>query len=134
MHRDEQRECAVDVVYHDFNKAFDNISHNILVTKLRKCATDEWMMRWTENWLTGRAQRIVISGRESGWRLVPGSVPQGLVLGLVLFIISNQDEGIESTLSKFADNTKLGGVADKPEGCATIQTWTDWRVGQVGTL
>jgi len=47
---------AVDVVYLDFSKAFDMVSHNILLGKLRKCGLDEWSVRWIENWLNGRTQ------------------------------------------------------------------------------
>ncbi len=52
---------AVDVVYLGFSKAFDTVSHSILVMKLRKCRTDKWMGRRIENRLTGRAQRVVVS-------------------------------------------------------------------------
>ena len=48
-----------------------------------------------------------------------------LAVGPILFNFSDPDEGMESILSKFVDDTKLGGVADTPEGCAAIQQDTD---------
>jgi len=128
---------AVDVVYLHFSKALDTVSQCILAGKLRKCGTDEWTVRMVENWLTGRAQRAVISSTVSSWTPVAGGTPQGLVVGPVLFniFIGDQDGGIECTLSRFPDGAKLGRVADKPKVCAAIprDPTRGWRVGCRGT-
>ena len=108
----------MDVVYLDFSKVFEAVSHSIRVLKLRRHRIEVWNVRRAENRLTGRAQRVVISGTEPSWKPVTSSVPQGSVLFNIL--ISDLDDGIECTLSKFADNMKLGGVAGTPEGCAAI--------------
>ena len=80
----------VDVIYSDFQKAFSIIN-------------------WLGQWLNDRRQRVVVDGEVSSWKLVLSGVPQGSVLGPILFLvyINDLEEWVTGNILKFADDTKL---------------------------
>ena len=99
----------VDIIYLDFQKAFDKVPHQRLLLKLKAHGIGDSITDWIEQWLTDRRQRVVVDGEVSNWKSVLSGVPQESVLGPILFLIyiNDLDDSITSNVLKFADDTKL---------------------------
>ena len=99
----------VDIIYLDFQKAFDKVPHQRLLLKLKAHGIGDSITDWIEQWLTDRRQRVVVDGEVSNLKSVLSGVPQGSVLGPILFLIyiNDLDDSITSNVLKFADDTKL---------------------------
>ena len=98
----------VDVIYLYFSKAFDTVPHRRLISKLTAHGITGKTNRWIESWLTDSRQRVCISGAESDWQKVISGVPQGSILGPMLFVIfkNDTDSTVVISLLKFANDTK----------------------------
>ena len=99
----------IDIIYLDFAKAFDKVPHHRLLQKLKAHGINGKIWNWIRAWLTNRNQRVCIKGKASTWAEVLSGVPQGSVLGPVLFLIyiNDLEEGIENWILKFADDSKI---------------------------
>ena len=105
----------MDVVYLDFRKAFDKVLHQRLLLKLKAHGIGNDVINWIEKWLTYRRQRVIVEGEISNWKSVLSGVPQGSVLGPILFLIyiyiyiyiNDLEDDISSKVLKFADDTKI---------------------------
>ena len=99
----------VDIFYLDFQKAFDKVLHQRLLLKLKAHGIGDGIIGWIELWLTDRRQRVVVDGEVSNWKSVFSGVPQGSLLGPLLFLIyiNDLDDNITSNVLKFADDTKV---------------------------
>lgn len=116
---------AVDVAFVDFKKAFDLLSHFLLISILYKIGIRGKLLRWISAWLIGRMQRVVIGGYESKWVSVLSGVIQGSVLGPLLFLIFVNEIGcniISSIISSFADDTKIAKRVNNPADSEMFQT------------
>ena len=115
----------VDVVYLDFSKAFDKVDYDILLKKLSDLGIGGKIGRWIHSFLTGRRQCVLVNGIRSEYSPVLSGVPQGSVLGPLLFLIligDIDDSLLESILSSFADDTRLMNAIKNVLDASKFQT------------
>ena len=107
----------VDVIYLDFQKAFDKAPPCRLMLKVCALGINGRVASWIRNWLSDRKQRVVLNGCKSDWSDVVSSVTQGSVLEPLLFLIfvNDIDHAVCSQLLKFADDAKLFRAVSTPE-------------------
>ena len=119
----------VDVVYLDFAKAFDKVPVSKLLAKVKAKGISGNIFNWIKSWLTNRKQRVVLNGKFSSWLAVLSGVPQGSVLGPLLFLIFIDDlddfAPLINILSKFADDTKLGHTVISQNDKEILQSQLD---------
>ena len=103
-------------VFLDMSKAFDKVWHEGLLFKLRQNGVDGKLLTMFSSYLSDRKQRVVLNGMTSDWAPLQSGVPQGSVLGPLLFLIfvNDLEDGIKSQIKFFADDTSLFSIVHDP--------------------
>lgn len=124
---------AVDVIYLDFSKAFDKVDIGVTLRKLNSLGIKGKLGRWLQCFLTGRMQSVMVDGNLSNPKPVLSGVPQGSVLGPLIFLVLIGDIDlniVSSFMSSFADDTRVGhGISNKADSEAlqhdlkTVYQW-----------
>ena len=112
-----------DVIYLDFSKAFDSVPHKRLLMKLKQVGIRGKILNWIESFLTKRRQRVTLQNGSSSWSNVISGVPQGSILGPVLFLIYINDlpNEISSKSKLFADDSKIYTEIKDINDCNKLQ-------------
>ena len=126
---------VIDVIYCDFMKAFDKVPHNCLLHKIQSYGICGKLHRWIQSFLLNQQQWVRIQGSYSSWRKVLSGIPQGSVLGPLMFVIyinNLPSKATNSDLYLFADDAKTFKGIFCQEDCEKlqqdldkIQNWTD---------
>ena len=136
FHKLRQEGEPFDIIYLDFKKAFDSVPHQRLLTKLRGYGIEGKVLQWIKAFLLNRTQRIKVGNETSASSKVTSGIPQGSILGPVLFTIFINDlpESVDSIVKVFADDTKLYNKSKNhrtiQKDLDTIQNWSSiWQLG-----
>ena len=139
IYRQHDKNKQVDMLILDFTKAFDTVPHQRLLMKLKHYGIDSNLHRWISSWLTERTQQVVVDGDYSSYKQVRSGVPQGTVLGPLMFLLYINDIGDHlnhSTIRLFADDCLLYRTisnqddADRlQDDLDKLQEWTEtWQM------
>ena len=120
-----------DVVYFDFAKAFDSVSHDLILRKLKyKYKVDGTLLKFICNYLQHREQRVVLGSQNSSMKTVLSGVPQGSILGPLLFVlfINDMPEGLSdgTNLALYADDTKIWRIVESEADHNLLQKDIDY--------
>ena len=120
------------VTYLDFRKAFDTVPHARLINKLYAYGIRGNILKWIQHFLSNRKQKVSVQGEESQWANVASGIPQGSVLGPVLFLIYINDlpDIVKKFVVIFADDTKeystIRSATDTAEVQEDLYSMSEW--------
>ena len=133
IHLGLENQKHVRMVFLDASKAFDKVWHRGLIFKLEQLGIVDPLLSWFRSYLSDRKQRVVLDGQASDWTSIDAGVPQGSILGPLLFLVYVNDIcfNIKSDINLFADDTSLLSITDNPVTAArelnadlrTLQVW-----------
>lgn len=108
-HQEILKSRPTNVIFLDFSKALDSVAHEMLLLKLKCHGIDGSLLLWFRSFLTDHKQSVVVQRTHSSWSFLMLGVPQGTLLGPILFLmyIIHISSNISSTLRMFAANTKV---------------------------
>ena len=135
IHRSFETSPSLEVraIFLDISKTFDKVWHEGLVFKLKQNGVSGTLLKLLDNYLRNRKQRVVLNGSSASYSLVNSGVPQGSVLGPLLFLIyiNVLENNIKSNVKSFADDTMLFSIVEDPTTSADelnhdLQNITEW--------
>ena len=126
---------SIDIVYLDFRKAFDTVPHKRLLMKLKSYGITGKIYQWIEDFLVGRSQQVKVGTSLSKKSEVTSGIPQGSILGPILFTIFINDlpDGLKNVCKIFADDTKIYGNSKEShtiqDDINKLQEWSNrWNL------